>query len=162
MTPAERAALLLSFAGGHTQLKDALSALPEAALDFRPSPAAWTIRQIAVHLAEAEVHGYLRARFAIAQQGVTILPYDQNAWAGSFRDADQPLGEVLDLFKLLREIIARQLRALPEADWARSVRHPDLEAPLSLEAWLLRYENHLRVHLAQLARTRAAWEAADV
>ncbi len=157
MSPDDRAALLLSYAQGPEQLRQALDGLPSGTLDFRPAPGAWTVREIAVHVAEAELHGYLRARFAMSQEGVTILPYDQEAWSLSFQSADQPLAEVLELFRLTRELLARQLRTLPEAAWSRAVRHPELEAPLTLEALLARYENHLKVHLAQIARTvRAA------
>ena len=153
MSPADRAALLLSYAQGPGQLREAVAGLPAEALDFRPAPGAWSIREIVVHVAEAELHGYLRARFAMAQEDVTILPFAQEAWAATFRAGDQPLDEVLELFRLTRELLARQLRALPEAQWGRAVRHPEAEAPLTLEALLARYENHLKVHLAQIART---------
>ena len=160
MSPDDRAALLLSYAQGPEQLRKAVADLAPEVLDFRPSPGAWTVREIAIHVAEAELHGYLRARFAMAQEGVTLLAYDQDAWTASFRAPDQPLGEVLDLFRLTRELLARQLRALPEAQWMRAVRHPELEAPLTLEALLARYEHHLKVHLAQIARTVHAAAAA--
>ncbi|GLH69826.1 hypothetical protein GETHPA_13590 [Geothrix rubra] len=160
MSPDDRAALLLSYAQGPEQLRRAVEGLPAALLDARPAPGAWTIREVVVHVAEAELHGYLRMRFAMAQEGVTVLPYDQEAWAATFAGADQPLSEVLDLFRLVRELLARQLRSLSEAQWARSVRHPEAEAPLTLEALLARYEHHLKVHLAQIARTHRAVETA--
>ena len=159
MSPADRAALLLSYAQGPAQLREAVDHLPAEALDFRPAPGSWTLREVVVHVAEAELHGYLRARFAMAQEGVTVLPFEQDAWVSSFAGADQPLDEVLDLFRLLREMLARQLRALPEPAWSRSVHHPQMEGPLTLEALLARYENHLKVHLAQIARTHRAWRA---
>lgn len=160
MSPDDRAALLLSYAQGPAQLRQTVQGLAPEVLDFRPAPGAWTIREIVVHVAEAELHGYIRMRFAMAQEGVTVLPYDQEAWTASFEAADQPLAEVLDLFRLLRELMARQLRSLSEAQWVRSVRHPEAEAPLTLEALLARYENHLKVHLAQIARTAHAATAA--
>lgn len=156
MSPDDRAALLISYAQGPEQLRQAVAEVPADRLDVRPSPGAWTVREIVIHVAEAELHGYLRARYAMSQEGVTILPYDQEAWTASFQGADQPLEEVLALFRLTRELLARQLRTLPEAQWGRAVRHPELEAPLTLEALLARYENHLKVHLAQIARTARA------
>jgi len=160
MSPDDRAALLLSYAQGPEQLRRAVEGLAPALLDARPAPEAWTVREVVVHVAEAELHGYQRMRFAIAQEGVTVLPYDQEAWTATFAGADQPLAELLDLFRLLRELLARQLRSLSKAQWARSVRHPEAEVPLTLEALLARYENHLKVHLAQIARTLRAAEAA--
>lgn len=159
MQPADRAALLLSYAQGPARLQEKVAGLPAEALEFHPAEGAWSVGEIVVHVAEAELHGYLRMRFAMAQEGVTVLTYDQNAWAASFAPAQQPLNEVLELFRLLRELMARQLRALPEAAWSRAVRHPEAEAPLTLEALLARYEHHLQVHLAQIDRTLRAGRA---
>jgi len=155
MTPAARAERLLSYARGPAQLRECLEACPAEALDFRPAPGKWTVREIVFHLAEAELHGYLRARTIMAQPGRPILAYDQDAWAASL-DPTHPLEEGLELFRLLREIMARQLRGLPEAVWTQWVLHPD-RGEVSLERWLEIYEKHLGDHLAQIARNLGAW-----
>jgi len=155
MTPEARAERLLSYARGPAQLRECLEACPEEALDFRPAPGKWTVREILFHLAEAELHGYLRARTIMAQPGSPILAYNQDAWAASL-DPGHPLEEALELFRLLREIMARQLRGLPETAWSQWVLHPD-RGEVSLERWLEIYEKHLRDHLAQIARNLGAW-----
>ncbi len=156
MTPEARAEHLLSYAQGPAQLRECLEACPEEALDFSPAPGKWTVREVLFHLAEAELHGYLRARAIMAQPGSPILAYDQDAWASSL-DPTHPLEEALELFRLLREILARQLRGLPEAVWGQWVLHPD-RGEVSLERWLEIYEKHLRDHLAQIARNLGAWK----
>jgi hypothetical protein len=158
MTPAARAELLLSYARGPVLLKDAVAASPEAALDFTPGPGKWSVRDIAWHLAESELHGYCRARFIVAEPGVTILPYDQNRWADTLDPAAHPLEEALDLFRLLRELLARQLRGYAEATWQQSIQHPE-RGEITLERWLELYDGHLKVHLAQIRRTLDAWES---
>jgi hypothetical protein len=67
------------------------------------------------------------------------------------------LEEALDLFRLLRELTARQLRGLAESTWQQSIQHPQRGA-ITLERWLEIYEGHLTVHLAQLQRTLEAWK----
>jgi len=161
MTPDARAEMLLSYAQGPTLLKEALAGRAEEVLDFKPRPGAWSLRDIAWHLAESELHGYCRARFIVAQPGVTILPYDQDRWADTLDPAAHPLTEALDLFRLLRELLARQLRGLAEETWAQSVLHPE-RGEVSLERWLDLYDGHLKVHLGQIQRNLDAWKEGHV
>ena len=158
MTPQDRADLLLSYARGPQLLRETVANCPPEALDFRPGPGAWSLRDIVFHLAETEVQGYLRARTILAEPGSMVLACDQDRWAATLDAAAQPLGEALDLFRLLREMLARQLRALPEEAWELSVQHSE-RGKLTLEQWLLTYEGHLTTHLAQMERTCRAWRA---
>ncbi|HNX31615.1 MAG TPA: DinB family protein [Holophaga sp.] len=160
MSPEARAELLLAYARGPALLKEALGACPPEALDFRPGSGQWSVRDIAWHLAESELHAYCRARFIVAEPGVTILPFDQDRWADTLEPGNHPLEEALDLFRLLRELLARQLRRLPEAAWGRSIQHPQ-RGTVTLEQWLGIYEGHLDTHLAQIQRVLTAWRRAS-
>lgn len=152
MTPDARAELLLSYARGPARLKEAVAACPVEALDFKPGPEKWSVRDIAWHMAESELHGYCRARLIVAEPGVTIVPFDHERWAKTLGPASHPLEEALDLFRLLRELMARQLRSLPEATWRQSIVHPQ-RGTITLEQWLVIYEGHLEAHLGQIQRT---------
>lgn len=156
MNPDARSQLLLSYAQGPARLKAALERFPGESLDFQPGPGKWSIQTIAFHLAETEVNMYLRGRFIIAEPGAHILPFDQDRWADTLDAGAQPLGEAVDLFRLLREMMARQLRALPDAAWGRSVVHPE-RGEITLERWLEMNVGHLEAHLAQMDRTYQAF-----
>ena len=158
MTPAARGALLLTYAKGPALLVDALERLPKDSLDFQPGPDRWSISTIVLHLAESELHGYLRGRTIIAQPGAHLPAFDQIRWARTLDDSAQPLAEAVDLFRLLREMMARQLRALPESAWSQTARHPQ-RGKITLERWLELYVEHLDSHLAQIQRTHQAFLA---
>jgi hypothetical protein len=158
MTPQARAELLMSYAKGPLLLKEALAGYPSEALDFKPEPGAWSLRDIVFHLAESELQGYLRMRTVIAEPGGTVMAFDQDRWTATLDASAQPLEEAVDLFRLLREMLARQVRALPEETWDWSVIHSERGA-VTLEALLDGYDSHLREHLAQMARTFQAWRA---
>jgi len=158
MTPQARAELLMSYAKGPRLLREALAQYGSEALDFQPARGKWSLRPIVFHLAESEIHGYLRARTLIATPGAAILAFDQDRWAASFEEGGQPLEEAVELFGLLREMLARQLRALPEEAWAGTMVHPERGA-VTLERWLELYEGHLATHLRQMERTFKAWRA---
>ncbi len=160
MTPDARAEMLLSYARGPALLRDALRTCPEEALEFKPGPGKWSVRDIVFHLAESELHGYARARFIMAEPGVTILPFDQDRWAACLDVGAHPLDEALDLFRLLRELMARQLRGASEETWRQSIRHPE-RGDINLDKWLAIYEGHLKTHLAQIQRTLEAWKSAE-
>lgn len=156
MDPKTRGELLLSYAQGPAKLKAALARLPKASLDFKPGPGKWSIQDIVFHLAESELHGYLRGRTIIAEPGGAVLAYDQDKWAQSVDPGDQPLDEAVDLFRLLRELMARQLRALPDTAWGQFALHSE-RGRISLEDWLETYVVHLDTHLAQMERTYQAF-----
>ena len=59
----------------------------------------------------------------------------------------------MDLFRLLREMMARQLRALPEAGLGAVHRAPRTRGRITLERWLESTVGHLDTHLAQMERT---------
>jgi hypothetical protein len=161
MTPDARAELLISFARGPALLREAVMGCPVEGLDFKPGAGKWSVRDVAFHMAESEMHAYCRARFIVAEPGVTILPYDQDRWTATLDPVAHPLEEALELFRLLRELMARQLRGLPEETWGRSILHPH-RGEITLETWLEIYEGHLKAHLVQIQRVIEAWKAAPV
>jgi len=95
----------------------------------------------------------------MAEPGQVVQAFDQDRWAASLDATAQPLEEAVALIGLLREILARQLRGLPEATWRASVQHSE-RGTMTLEQWLAGDEGHLHTHLAQMERTVAAWRTA--
>jgi hypothetical protein len=159
MDAGARGERLLKYAQGPAVLKAALAGYPQDCLEYRPGPDRWSIQDIVLHLAESELHGYLRGRTIIAEPGAAILAYDQDRWARSLDASAQPLAEAVDLFRLLREMMARQLRGLPEEAWSRHMVHPE-RGPVTLDRWLEIYVGHLDTHLAQMERTYKAYTEA--
>ncbi len=158
MDAVARGELLIKYAKGPAQLRTALERYPKESLDFKPGPGKWSIQDIILHVAETEVHFYLRGRTIVNEPGTAIRPFDQDLWARSLDVSAQPLGEAVELVRLLREMTARQLRALPEAAWERHGVHPE-KGKITLERWLEICVGHLDTHLAQLERTHQAFLA---
>jgi hypothetical protein len=156
MNASGRGELLIRFAQGPALLQTTLAKCPQDGLEYRPGPGKWSIQDIVLHVTESEVHGYLRGRTIIAESGASVSAYDQDRWAQSLDMSAQPLAEAVDLFRLLREIMARQLRALPEAAWDRFLVHPE-RGRMTLDQWLAGYVGHLDTHLAQMERTYKAY-----
>ncbi len=145
MTPEARGELLMTYAKGPAVLKAALAKYPKESLDYSPGPGKWSIQDIVFHLAEAELHGYLRGRTIIAESGAGIMAFDQDRWASSYKGI--PAAEALATFTALRRwnlLLART--ALPHAA-LKPVHHPergDMTFTTLLETMAGHDINHLR------------------
>ena len=159
MNPAARSELLIKYAKGPAALRTTVERYSKGSHDFKPGPGKWSIQDIVLHLAETEVHFYLRGRTIIAEPGAGINAFDQDLWAQSLDVGAHPMGEALELVRLLREMMARQLRSLPEKAWEQYAVH-SARGKVTLEQWLEGAVGHLDTHLAQLERTHKAFLAA--
>ena len=78
----------------------------------RPAPDKWSVSEILVHLAEAEVSCFWRYRQMIEHNGASIIPFDQDLWykLGDYPSRDPQ--ESLQLFRLLRDANLRMFDRL--------------------------------------------------
>jgi hypothetical protein len=152
--------LLADFAAGYDRIKKALDEAPKAAWDFRPSPKAWTIREIVHHMPDSEASGYVRCRKIIAQSGVTVDVYDQEVWATNLKYASREVGLSLELFRLMRLYTLDLINTVDQKVWDdHFVIHPE-RGKLSLTHWLELYAVHADKHAGQIRRNVDAWEKA--
>ena len=120
-------------------------------LRFTTAPERWTIGQIAAHMADAEVVGAWRFRTVLAQDGVDLQAYDQNAWASAFRYETVPAAESVGLFSALRHATLRVLRQVDPARLRHAGRHAE-RGPESIGRLTQMYAGHDLNHLAQIER----------
>src|SRR3954469_4637469 len=66
------------------RLKKAIQGLTPSQLKWRPEPAKWSIAEVIAHLADTEIVASWRLRSVVAENGTTIQPFDQDAWASVF------------------------------------------------------------------------------
>ena len=85
------------------KLKKSIQGLSAKQLKWRPEPAKWSISEIMAHLADAEVVASWRMRSVIGENGITIQPFDQDAWASAFEYRDRDARRSLEFFRVLRE-----------------------------------------------------------
>jgi hypothetical protein len=154
----ERDALIQEYARGPERIREALSRVPEEALQWRPEPGKWSAHEVVVHCADSETNGALRIRYLIAEKEPLIVGYDQDAWARLFDYHAQPLEESLAATAAARGRTVPLLRAMSEADWRKQGRHTET-GPYTAEDWLRIYAAHLERHARQIERNAEAWKA---
>lgn len=109
-------------------------------------PGAWTVQQLAHHVADAHLHGLNRLRHGLTEDGFQIQPFGQTEWL-RLPDAELPVSDALDLLGAVNRRWTSLLRGLPPERFAREVVHP---AEGRQDLWQLAHKHdwHLRHHLA--------------
>ena len=99
------------------RLQKAIKGLTPAQLKWRSQPAKWSIAEIIAHLADAEIVASWRMRSVIGENGVTIQPFDQDAWASVFKYQNRDARRSLEVFRTLRENNLGMLKEISKETW---------------------------------------------
>lgn len=153
METAERTALIEQYEDGFRAVTAALEGITPAELEAREGPGEWSPREIVHHLADSEMTSAIRLRLLIAEDGPTIIGYDQEAFARELFP-DRPIEPSLAAFQAARDSTAPILRRLSEAQWQRAGTHSE-SGRYAVEDWLQIYAAHAHDHADQIRRARA-------
>jgi uncharacterized damage-inducible protein DinB len=122
----------------------------------QPVSGKWSIQQITLHLADAEIMGAARIRQVIAEPGCNFVVYDQDAWAdeiGYQQAGDKTFYSAVMLFDALRLTTAKIFAAAEQDDWNKSGIHPEW-GELNLRQLLEIYADHGERHTGQILERR--------
>jgi len=147
------------FASGPDRLEAALAGLPREMWQFKPTPLAWSVHEMIIHMPDSEASGYVRCRKIIAQNGVDVDFYDQDLWATGLKYHDLSTETALTLFRAMRALTVDVLQHVDESAWGNYVMHLE-DGKMTLAVWLERYAVHVDMHIGQMKRNLEAWKAA--
>jgi uncharacterized damage-inducible protein DinB len=134
----------------HASLVRLTRKLSDEALDFRPSPMDWSIREILAHLVDDEMYvNRLRLERIVKEDKPHLAPHDEKKWYANRNTTRDRRNELLADFALQREASLRMIKMLREADWARMGFQPEY-GEFSAEGWLFYWAQHDIVHLEQI------------
>ena len=160
MNTQERNTLITEYGLGWVKLIAQLEQTPSELWQFRPSPKAWSVHEIIIHLADSESNSYLRCRKAVAQSGEAIMGYDQDVWTSTLDYHARNTDDALALLRLVRKMTYDLIKTLPESVWSNTYFHPERKAQVILDDWLIGYAAHIPEHIAQIQGNVSAWRAA--
>jgi|SRR5690349_164726 DinB superfamily len=150
----ERENLLQQYADGYRAVADALLKITPEQLDARPSPNAWSARQIVHHLADSEMTAAVRLRLLLAEDRPAIKAYDQDEFARRLH-YDRPHEASLELFRATRASTAELMAQMSEADWLREGTHSET-GRFGIDTWLRIYGPHAHRHADQIRAARGS------
>ncbi len=154
--PGRRHASIDRVAAVPARLRSAIAGLDEAALAWRYRTGGWTIRQLVHHLADSHMNAFIRLRLALTEDRPTIAPYDESAWGELLDSRTAPVEGSLRLLEALHERWGMVMRAMTDADFARTFVHPAHATPRTLDWLLALYAWHGDHHVAQVEQARQA------
>jgi len=126
-------------------------------LDFKTEGHAWSVRQNACHLADAEVVATMRFRQILAEDNPTLQYFDDAAWVEKLDYNKRKLSVALETFRRLRSDNYELLKELPEAAFGRIGTHSK-DGEMSLRAVVEWFTAHLEDHVREIQAVRAAYK----
>ena len=157
-TPEQRKERIDTIAAAPSRYREAVRGLSNEQIDTPYRPEDWSVRQVVHHVADSHMNSFIRFRLALTENEPPVKPYDEAKWA-LLADAMEPVEVSLQLIDALHHRWVVMLRAMSDADFRRTLRHPeigtiDLDFLLALYAW---HSRHHEAHITGL-RDRSGWK----
>jgi hypothetical protein len=133
------------------KLAKLLDGVSREQLSKRAAPDKWSVSEILVHLAEAEVSCFWRYRQMIEHNGSAIIPFDQDLWykLGDYPSRDPQ--ESLQLFRLMRAANLRMFDRLAPEQWQLGGVHQE-RGPMTIADLARQMAGHDVNHVAQIEK----------
>lgn len=131
-------------------------AFSEAELAYTPGPGQWSKKEILGHLIDSAMNNH--RRFVLSQlipEPLQITPYEQREWVALARYQFTPTLELLNLWTLLNQQIARLLENLPAT---AATQRCEFDNGYSVTlSWLAEdYVVHMEHHVHQIMNLASA------
>ncbi len=134
-------------------LRSAVQGLTEEQLDHPCREGGWTVRQVAHHIPDSHVNGYIRFKMGLTEEEPVIKPYDQEKWSELYDVRSTPVEVSLTLLEAVHARWVVLLESLQEEVFSRTFRHPE-SGVMNLTQVLALYAWHGRHHTAAILTLR--------
>lgn len=140
--------------------RESLRRISDDAAAMRPSPDAWSAKEIIGHLIDSASNNHQRFVRARWQDDLIFPGYEQDGWVAAQRYNTTDWHELLDLWALFNRHLARVMDGVPDDVRLRvHTRHNlherawtvvPVDQPTTLDYFMRDYVGHLHHHLRQL------------
>lgn len=113
----------------------------------------WTVQQLVHHVADSHMNAYIRFKLGVTEENPTIKPYEEKLWAEQ-PDNQLPVNISITLLHALHQRWYTAIKHLKEADWNRTIVHPEHGRQMSLWFLLGLYAWHGKHHTAHITSLR--------
>lgn len=138
---------------GYSKVLQEIEGLTEEQLLFKPSEKSWSIREIIIHISDAELVHIHRMKAVLAEENPTLTAFDQDLWTNRLHSQQIDHRVFLDLFKMMRESFLPILEHLTEEDYARVGTH-NQAGPQTLKEIFEHANEHIDTHIEQIRRVK--------
>ncbi len=134
--------------------------LDQAALTWRPSEGAWSIRDNLAHLVDAERAHRRFVEVVLEARSIHLEGFDLDRWNQEHvaRRADQSIDEILDALRVERQKTLAFISTIPPDAWEKRGDHPAL-GDVSVRQVIKVIGVHERMHLKEMRNLLKAQDA---
>ena len=140
-------------------IENAISNLDSAQLATPYRDGGWTVIQLIHHVADSHMNAYCRFKLGLTEDNPSIRPYDQEAWSKLSDTKNIPVNVSITLLHALHMRWHEILVNMKDADFDRTVFHPEYQKQMTLWYLLGMYSWHSRHHTAHITslKERMKW-----
>ena len=135
-------------------LENAVINLDEAQVNTPYRPEGWTVKQLVHHVADSHMNAYIRFKLGLTENNPVIKPYEESLWAELADTKTVPINVSLTLLHALHLRWFAILEAMTDADFTKTVFHPEKKQDLTLWYLLGSYAWHGKHHVAHITNLR--------
>lgn len=150
--PEDLANAIERFAQGATLVRQAAHGADAGALS-RPGKEGWSVRDVLVHLADAELVRATRIRIILAEEQPALFDFNEELWKRRGHYLWRSPEAAIALFDQLRYTTMEIVRQLDLKSWERAGIHP-ADGPLTIAELISRGAAHSEDHAAQIRELR--------
>lgn len=141
---------------------DAFARLDEATHRKTYGPGKWNGAQILAHVADADAAFFQRFLAMAAEEGATIIPFDEQVWERELRTDIRPVAVSMAMIHAVHAAMTHHLHSLPAATLSRGSKHPEhgILTPLRMADVTAKHTLH---HAGQLDAIREGrgWDKSE-
>lgn len=138
-------------------VREAVSGVGPATIS-RPGREGWSVRDVLVHLSDAELVRATRFRLILAEEEPRLFGFDEGVWKRKLHYLWRSPEAALSLYETLVFTNAELLKECDGKSWSRQGIH-ETDGPVSLGVLLERGAAHAETHASQIREIRAMLEA---
>jgi hypothetical protein len=150
VTSDKRRAWIAQLTALPADVRAAVAALPEGALDRPYREGGWTARQVVHHLADSHLNAYTRMKLALTEDTPAIKTYEEQLWAEMPDGKSADPAPSLAILEGVHQRMGILLESLAPEQFARTATHPQWGA-MTVDFLVQLYAWHCRHHVAHIA-----------
>lgn len=145
--------LIEQYKQGYAKVLKELEGLTEEQLLFKPSEKSWSIREIIIHVSDAELVHIHRMKAVLSEDNPLLTAFDQDLWTTRLNSLLIDHQLYLQLFKSMRESFLPILHQLTEQDYLRIGTH-NQAGQLTFKEIFEHSIEHIDTHIGQIRRVK--------
>ncbi|MEH6947066.1 DinB family protein [Bacillus sp. JJ634] len=145
--------LIEQYKQGYFKIVKELEGLTEEQLLFKPSEKSWSIREIIIHISDAELVHIHRMKAVLSEGNPILTAFEQDLWTTRLNSQHIDHQLYLQLFKSMRESFLPILQHVTEQDYLRIGTH-NQAGQLTFKEIFQHSIEHIDTHIEQIRRVK--------